>query len=312
MSKDHLDYVTVNASELFTSDADAGFRYRAYPGGAMIVTSELNVHEPTEFHFQADPNGHHISAQYFLRGEASIRMGDGTVGFWTENGMSIIRSDTPGFRLRVEAGQTLRHVCVAMYQHDLGQVQAHVSDGPIAGLMASDAPVDMAVPVPAGPQARSKAEQLHALSHLNGISELRAEALAMEFLADALERLSALTPGEETPGDPAPWQREAAREIKQLIDADPIKPVMMEEIFSRFGMSEAMTLRIFRNVTGLTLTAYLRQARLRWARRELEDGKAVKVIAFACGYTHVGNFTRAYRQAFGEAPNETRRNAARR
>ncbi|WP_281249781.1 helix-turn-helix domain-containing protein [Marivita hallyeonensis] len=71
-------------------------------------------------------------------------------------------------------------------------------------------------------------------------------------------------------------------------------------------MGDGMARRVFRAEIGLTLKAYHRRARLIWARDALGRGETVKSIAFACGYTHLGNFTRAYRQEFGESPTETR------
>ncbi|SHH33681.1 hypothetical protein [Marivita hallyeonensis] len=205
-----MTYAIVDTAKMFVANKDDGLRFRTFAGGAMVLTSEILAQRPTEFHFHADPAGIHISAQYFLSGEATILMGDGRAAFWSENGMSIIRCDTPGFRLRVEAGQTLKHVCVAMYHHDLTVLHAPNDNAPMMRLMAMGDPVNMAVPVPAGPKMRGKAEALHDLSRENGIAGLKAEAMAMEFLADALESYSALTNGSDIADDPAPWRSGAA------------------------------------------------------------------------------------------------------
>lgn len=301
-----MAYAIVDTAKMFVANNDVGLRFRSFAGGAKVLTSEILAQKPTEYHFQADPAGIHISAQYFLSGEATILMGDGRAAFWSENGMSIIRSDTPGFRLRVDAGQTLRHVCVAMYHHDLTVLQAANKNRQMMRLMAVGDPVDIAVPVPAGPGMRKKAEALHMLSHEDGISGLRAEAMALEFLADALEMFSGLETGIEPQGDPAPWQREAAQHIRRAIDAEPLIMLDAAALFDRFGVGSSMAGRVFRAEVGMTLNAYQRRARLGWARDALWRGETVKSIAFACGYTHLGNFTRAYRQEFGESPTETR------
>ena len=69
---------------------------------------------------------------------------------------------------------------------------------------------------------------------------------------------------------------------------------------------------LFRKQHGRTLTAFIRDLRLRSARELLLQGRgeaSVTTVALECGFSHLSDFARHYRAAFGEAPSQTARNA---
>lgn len=285
--------------------------FNVFPGGTMLVTSSIEVNEPTEICFSHDENGQHISAQYFLSGEASIVMGNGRRQYWTQDGTSVIRSDTPGFRLIVEPGQVLRHVCVAMYRDALNGRLDETSCPQLARLMVSDAAVDLAVPVPTDMQTRNTAQRLYQLRAATGLGSVTAEGLAISFLSEVLSGFGQLALDDADKNSVLPWQAHRVRQLKAAIDADPGHSFAEGETLERFAMGDQMARRMFQTVFGTTLAAHTRSARLTHARAALSDGTtSVKQISFACGYTHIGNFTRAYKQHFGETPSDTRARAA--
>lgn len=285
--------------------------FNVFPGGTMLVTSSIEVAEPTEICFAQDENGQHISAQYFLSGEASIIMGNGHGQHWTQDGTSVIRSDTPGFRLIVKPGQVLRHVCVAMYRHDLKGRLDETSCPQLARLMAADETVDLAVPVPTDMLVRSTAQRLYQLRAATGLGSVRAEGLAISFLSEVLFGYGQLALDDADTSSVLPWQAHRVRQLKAAIDADPGHSFAEGEMLERFGMGDQMARRVFQEVFGTTLAAYTRTVRLAKAQAALRDGTtSVKQIGFACGYAHIGNFTRAYKQHFGETPSDTRARAA--
>lgn len=276
----------------------------------MLVTSSIEVKEPTEICFPHDDSGEHISAQYFLSGEASIVMGNGQRQHWTQDGTSVIRSDTPGFRLIVEPGQVLRHVCVAMYRHALQGRLDEASCPQRARLMAADATVDLAVPVPTDMLVRSTAQRLYQLRMATGLDSVKAEGLAISLLSEVLSGFGKVALEGADNSSVLPWQAHRVRQLKAAIDADPGHSFAEGEMLERFAMGDQMARRVFPAVFGTTLAAHTRIARLTHARGKLSDGGAsVKQISFDCGYTHIGNFTRAYKQHFGETPSDTRARA---
>jgi AraC-like DNA-binding protein len=58
----------------------------------------------------------------------------------------------------------------------------------------------------------------------------------------------------------------------------------------------------FKEVHGVGLFTYLRQARIEKAKTMLLDDEPIKAIILAIGYNHEGNFSKAFRKVAGESP----------
>ncbi|MFN3261581.1 MAG: AraC family transcriptional regulator [Pikeienuella sp.] len=102
----------------------------------------------------------------------------------------------------------------------------------------------------------------------------------------------------------------ATRDVKRAIDfieANLDQPLRLGCIVAEAGVSGRALSAHFRDATGLSPMAYLRLARLRAARASLERGEAASVTdaAFRFGFLHLGRFSGAYLEAFGETPSET-------
>jgi len=84
-------------------------------------------------------------------------------------------------------------------------------------------------------------------------------------------------------------------------------PVTM--VASHCGLSARRLQALFRDECGQSPLHWLRAQRLQAVRQTLSQaGEAHRVseIASRYGFTHLGEFSRAYRQAFGETPQQTR------
>jgi transcriptional regulator GlxA family with amidase domain len=70
----------------------------------------------------------------------------------------------------------------------------------------------------------------------------------------------------------------------------------------------------FKEIMGMTPVAYLTRVRLHRVRQALQaatlGSTTVSVEALNGGFWHFGDFSRAYRDCFGELPSETLRSAA--
>jgi AraC-like DNA-binding protein len=72
------------------------------------------------------------------------------------------------------------------------------------------------------------------------------------------------------------------------------------------GVSSRRLQEAFGTHLGTTPMAYLRDVRLDEVRRRLREGReGVTEAALACGFSHLGRFSAAYRDRFGELPSET-------
>jgi len=86
-------------------------------------------------------------------------------------------------------------------------------------------------------------------------------------------------------------------------------PVHLEDLSRHSGVGIRMVQRCFRECFDTTITEFLKAVRLDAAYRELAatypDKTNVKQVALHNGFTHLGRFSEAYRQRFGELPSET-------
>jgi AraC-like DNA-binding protein len=101
------------------------------------------------------------------------------------------------------------------------------------------------------------------------------------------------------------WQ---VRRAQEYLEANWQKPLDIEDLVKATGVSARSLYRAFRQNGKSSPMMFLRELRLRHARRFLQRAdKATTVteIALACGFGDPGRFSREYRRAFGELPSDT-------
>jgi len=83
----------------------------------------------------------------------------------------------------------------------------------------------------------------------------------------------------------------------------------MSELCEAANVSERTVQNAFQNIMGMSPLTYLHRLRLHRARDELRkaksDGTTVTNIAMNWGFWHFGEFSRAYKNCFGEVPSAT-------
>jgi PAS domain S-box-containing protein len=102
------------------------------------------------------------------------------------------------------------------------------------------------------------------------------------------------------------------RDILKYVEDNWNKPLYIADIARLHGISARAIQRNFASRGMVPLTQYVKQLRLRHAHQELSDPKprtSVTGVALYCGFQNPGHFSRDYREAFGELPSETLRNA---
>jgi len=143
---------------------------------------------------------------------------------------------------------------------------------------------------------------------------LFAEAKAFELLHGFLSRV---TVGQRTAGSaegPPPTGGALVREhlapVTHYIDTHLAAPLDMRDLTRRFGMSEGQLSRAFRDAYATTVFEYIGRRRLDRGRELLARGvMSVTEVAFSVGYGHVGNFSTAFKRAFGQSPQALRKAA---
>ena len=303
-----VEWAHASPADLVLPDGGGTMAYRAFSAGVNLVTSQMEVNEPTDIVFPDHTDVAIVSVQYFLSGDASIRLGTGASGYWSEDGLSVIRTDTPGFVLRVQPGQKLRHVCVCLTAEALEGMIGGASSMRLQQLLDRTGRIDLAIELPVDADIRRTASELYRLKDATGLGQIKAEGLALALLSDTLGRFGALDDLGVASSAVESWQAASVRAIRAVLDADPGHVFAKGELLDRFQMGEGMARRVFQIDTGMPIAAYARRSALLRARRQLQAGQgSIKQIGYDAGYGHVGNFTRAYRREFGENPSDTKR-----
>jgi AraC family ethanolamine operon transcriptional activator len=87
--------------------------------------------------------------------------------------------------------------------------------------------------------------------------------------------------------------------------------IRISELCRELGVSERTLRFAFQSLTGMPPLAFLKRQRLNRIYRILRNSDPaemlVKQVAYPHGFSHLGQFSRDYRQLFGEAPSETLR-----
>lgn len=103
------------------------------------------------------------------------------------------------------------------------------------------------------------------------------------------------------------------KEIRLALDyihANLSEPITLADIAMAAGMNVRTLQKGFQRVFGLSPMQVLRNARLDMAHYQLmahQNAPGVTETAYSCGFSHLGRFSRDYKDRFGHSPSERRR-----
>jgi AraC family ethanolamine operon transcriptional activator len=101
--------------------------------------------------------------------------------------------------------------------------------------------------------------------------------------------------------------RKAEDYVAHLTD----RPLRIGQLCREIGVSERTLRNAFYKVTDTSPLAYLKAQQLNRVYRVLRDADPdevlIKQVAFAKGFSHLGQFCKDYKHLFGELPSETLR-----
>jgi AraC-like DNA-binding protein len=146
-----------------------------------------------------------------------------------------------------------------------------------------------------GPLA-GRLRRLNALL-LDGATRLEAQELVMGTVLAMVQRHATQPVTAATPsGSGAPSR---VRDLLHDCFADDLSG---DDLARAVGLSRFQLYRQFRERYGVAPSAYLRQVRLREARRRLAAGAAIAEVAFATGFADQSHLTRWFRRTYGITP----------
>lgn len=100
----------------------------------------------------------------------------------------------------------------------------------------------------------------------------------------------------------------SVKRAEAYMEANASQPITVTDLLEVCQCSRRSLFDSFRKFRGYSPLQFLAQLRLKHARERLSTplpGDTVQSIAFECGFSHMGRFSAAYREYFGEQPRET-------
>lgn len=119
----------------------------------------------------------------------------------------------------------------------------------------------------------------------------RAEAVVFDVMAPSTRQFAVRLP-HDARIDP----------IAEALLEDPGDERSLDEWARELGASTRTITRAFRATTGLTFVQWRQSARIHRAVTLLSDGRGVREVSEALGYTHPGTFIDAFRRVMGTTP----------
>jgi AraC-like DNA-binding protein len=132
---------------------------------------------------------------------------------------------------------------------------------------------------------------------LDGATRLEAQELVMGAVLAMVERHAT-----QPVAAPTPWRSGAPSRVRDLLHDGFAEDLSADDLAGAVGLSRFQLYRQFRERYGVPPSAYLRQVRLREARRRLAAGAAIAEAAFATGFADQSHLTRWFRRTYGITP----------
>ncbi len=105
-----------------------------------------------------------------------------------------------------------------------------------------------------------------------------------------------------------PLAENRLREVTEYITQHFCEDLTTRELCRYFGFEESYFCRLFRQVTGLRTTEYIRVLRLEKARRQLKNSMAsVTEVALDCGFSDANYFARCFKKHYGMSAGDYRK-----
>ncbi|RXZ44440.1 response regulator transcription factor [Crenobacter cavernae] len=205
-----------------------------------------------------------------------------------------------------QRAQTLRPDLILM------DVRMPKADGFAACRLLKADPKTRDIPVVFLSAANAPEERLTGLS-IGGVDYVTKPFLAEEVLARVRIHLQLAV--RHSGGDTAEAPDDALDPDEVLLQAGIAlirgrlsETLTVEEIATQLGSYEKKLSAVFRERTGLTVFAYLREERLRTARQWLAESNAsIQDVADQLAFQNAGNFATAFRERFGLTPTAYRK-----
>lgn len=279
-----------------------------FASGMVLYRMEYEALDDCHVQVQNSFSEPWIGSAMHLQGHSELRHPNGNTFILTNDSALLMRVDPSGSRFRLFKGQLIRHVGVAS------------TIAPLLERFNGGLPEKLALfrderfgDVQIG-QSFSPSNRLRQLGgnlfdqNARGTARmLKLEGIANLFLAEIIELFCDNDFNEDRI---IVWEKQALTGITLHIEHHLDGDLSIARLANQAGMTESRLDQLFRQKFNLSCAEYVRNEKMTAANRWLESGEfSVKAVSEKIGYSHVSNFSRAYRARFGETPARTLRRA---
>ena len=154
---------------------------------------------------------------------------------------------------------------------------------------------------PVTPTMKASLASLQHNAFVGCAARLYAEGKILELLASVVAMLD--TNSQRQSSGVSRSDCEAAEQAKLILDSRLIDPPTYPELARMACLSESKLSRVFKQVYGTTIHAYVIEHRLEWARALIEvEGLSVAQAAATVGYANPSHFSQAFKDHYGVSP----------
>ena len=276
-----------------------------FPNGMYLHRAELNVREDSCFNVKNSLPPGWIAGSINVMGNLRVDCPDGASHPLTPDQGMVMRIDPLGTRYFLPAGQKIRHVGVACVLGSLrdrfGETLPKVFDP----FLSKRDDVVLIKPLALTNRMRSIVSSMFSSDVTGAGRMLKLEGLSTLFLAEMIESYTARSEFDTSDGgiELSALDQAIFDELTSLIKTTPGGPLGLSQLAVKFEMPESRVNSLLKSQTGKTCAEYVRSERMAIARDLLTTGDlSIKEIAAHVGFSHVSNFSRSYRDWYGESP----------
>ncbi len=277
--------------------------------GFLLSSGKLNTFAPVEFDGTAPENTHfHLFSQ--TRGSSKFHSNDFAPLEFVGDNVALFRPrENPGGYSSIAEGEEIHYFEIHFSIDRLIEWFGEDIPKEIWPLLSPDLKVGLGLPLPVLNAQYQLRNLLGTKPFLGNLAKVALEGAALHMCAAYLSYL-----GDENIRDwPAIEFREEriAYSAREILLSDLRNPPGVSELARMVGLSPRRLSLVFKEVFEMSIFQTLTQARLDYARTSLMAGGAtVKEVAYETGYSHVSNFSAAFKNRFGLSPSQVAENEA--
>ncbi|AXO16958.1 AraC family transcriptional regulator [Thalassospira indica] len=278
----------------------------------LLHRAELRVRENSLFDVRNSLPPGWLGGSAIVMGNLEIECPLGKRYQMTPDVGLIKRIDPFGTRYFLPEDQLLRHVGVAIPLEPFKQRFGDELPESLAPFLSDRQDVVDIRPIAVNSRIRSIVSAMFS-SHVTGPGRfLKLDGLASLFLGEVIDLHAHQAQEIGAPSGLTELEKSIVGSVIATVSKDPGASISIEQLAADNHMTPNRLNSLFRQETGKSCSEFIRHERMRRARDLLrQGGVSVKQVAAAVGFAHVSNFSRSYRDWYGETPAQAlKRNCA--